>query len=381
MSRAIERFLSPAQQRATRRSGVKVGPRRSWSAGAEDARWPANAGRRGAGVAAGAVRAGAAALLLAGLASCGVEPVMPPVPTSPVSSPSSAVAPPLAPPAPPAPPPSAGTVGSVPPPPAPPAPPGIDPPPAPPAMGATPPAGASPPPAAPRPQRFIVLGDSIAACSNLGGKNAAACSPGLLYDYLKLTYAPTLTYENHAVGGAVSADVVHWQLPRIEAGPGHALVLVYVGGNDLARYLISLDVSAEQGFIDTLPKVLTVWELIIAALGDRSRFPDGYTLIMNNQYNPFDDCTAAPYFMSERKNQLLRVFNSSLEELAERKGALFADQHTPFLGHGHHHAVRACPHYSPESVPFMGDLIHPNGAGHHTLFQQWRALVDDLYAP
>ena len=65
----------------------------------------------------------------------------------------------------------------------------------------------------PRPARFIVLGDSIAACSNLGGKNDPDCSAGKLYDYLKVNYAPALTYENEAVGGAVSADVVHWQLP------------------------------------------------------------------------------------------------------------------------------------------------------------------------
>jgi lysophospholipase L1-like esterase len=248
---------------------------------------------------------------------------------------------------------------------------------------APPPPGAPAPrdQAAPRPERFVVLGDSIAACSNLGGKNGADCSPGLLYDYLKVTYAPDLVYENYAVGGAVSADVVHWQLPKIPEAPGHALVLVYVGGNDLARYLLSFDVAAERGFIETLPKVLTVWELIISSLNDSRRFPDGYTLIMNNQYNPFDDCTAAPYFMSERKNQLLRVFNDSLAELAERKEAVLVDQYTPYLGHGHHHAVRSCPHYRPDTVPYMGDLIHPNQAGHRSLFLQWQSAVDRLYAP
>jgi lysophospholipase L1-like esterase len=258
------------------------------------------------------------------------------------------------------------------------------PPPSPPAADTSPPTATPPippPPPEPRPARFIVLGDSIAACSNLGGKNDPDCSAGKLYDYLKVNYAPALTYENEAVGGAVSADVVHWQLPRVKAGPGHAFVLVYVGGNDLGRYLLSLDVSAEQGFIETLPKVLTVWELIVAALEDEDRFPDGYTLLMNNQYNPFDDCTAAPYFMSERKNHLVGVFNDALADFAERKDALLADQYTPFLGHGHHHAVRACPHYRPDLAPYMGDLIHPNPAGHELLFRQWQALVDGLYRP
>jgi lysophospholipase L1-like esterase len=241
--------------------------------------------------------------------------------------------------------------------------------------------GAPPTPAGrPRPARFIVLGDSIAACSNIGDENGPDCSLKKLYDHLKARYAPALSYENEAVGAAVTADVPAEQLAGIERRPGHALVLVYVGGNDLARYMFALDSVAEQGLAADLPKVLTAWNQIVTHFQDKARYPDGYTLIMNNQYNPFDDCTAAPYFLTAKKVQLLAMFNTALATLAREKGAQITDQYTPFLGHGHHYQVRSCPHFKADARPFMDDLIHPNAAGHDNLFQQWKAVIDRLYA-
>jgi hypothetical protein len=58
---------------------------------------------------------------------------------------------------------------------------------------------------------------------------------------------------------------------------------------------------------------------------------------------------------------------------------VLTDQHTPFLGTGHHYSVRTCPHYKDNLAPWMDDLIPPNAAGHENLFQQWKATVDRLY--
>ena len=231
----------------------------------------------------------------------------------------------------------------------------------------------------PRPGRFIVLGDSIAACSNIGNEDGPECSLKKLHDYLKSRHAPSVVYENEAVGAAVTGDVPAQQLGEIEDRPGHALVLVYVGGNDLAKYMFSLDAIAEQGLATDLPRVLAAWKEIFAHFEDRTRYPDGFTMIMNNQYNPFDDCTAPPYFLTAKKSQLLAMFNAALTRLAQEKGAQITDQYTPFLGHGHHYQVRTCPHFKADATPFMDDLIHPNAAGHENLFQQWKALVDRLY--
>jgi len=229
------------------------------------------------------------------------------------------------------------------------------------------------------PTRFIVLGDSIAACSNVGNENGANCSAKKLFDYVKASYAPALVYQNGAVGGAVTADVSDRQLQSVTPGPGHALVLIYIGGNNLAKYLFAGDAVAERGYMTDLPGIKANWEAIFGFFQDKTKFPDGSTVLMNNQYNPFDDCTAAPYFLSAKKNMLLDAFNKELATIASAKGAVLTDQHTPFLGHGHHYSVRTCPHYKDNQTPWMDDLIHPNAAGHENLFQQWKATVDRLY--
>jgi lysophospholipase L1-like esterase len=221
------------------------------------------------------------------------------------------------------------------------------------------------------PVRFIVLGDSIAACANVGNENGASCSAKKLFDHVKASYAPALVYQNVAVGGAVTEDVPARQLQTVTTGAGHALVLIYIGGNNLAKYLFSGDAVAERGYISDLPGVKASWEAIFAFFRDKTKFPDGATVLMNNQYNPFDGCTAAPYFLSAKKNMLLDAFNKELAAIASTKGASLTDQHTPFLGHGHHYSVTSCPHFKANLTPWMDDLIHPNAAGHENLFQQW----------
>ena len=238
---------------------------------------------------------------------------------------------------------------------------------------------ALPPGGTPRPARLVVLGDSITACSNLGSKQDPGCSPFKLFQYLKTTYAPTLEYENEAIGGAVTEDVPERELDAVMTGPGHVLALIFVGGNDLRRYLLSDDATAEMGFRTSLLEVKAAWARTFAFFADRAKFPDGVTVLMNNQYNPWDGCTAFPYFLSARKNQLLGAYNMELAAIAAANGAQLVDQHTPFLGHGHHYNVRSCPHYMAGATPFMGDLIHPNRAGHEHLFQQWKKVVDRLY--
>jgi lysophospholipase L1-like esterase len=230
-----------------------------------------------------------------------------------------------------------------------------------------------------RPARMIVLGDSIAACSNVGGAMGANCSLKKLYDHVKATYAPSLAYDNAAVGGAVTTDVPARQLGQVMTGSGPALVVIYVGGNDLAKYLFASDAAAANGLTTDLPKVLEAWEMIFAFFDDKAKFPDGYRLIMSNQYNPFDDCTAPPYNISSRKFELLQTFNGELAKLAQKHGAALTDQYTPFLGHGHHYNVMRCPHFLSGAMPWMADLIHPNPAGHEDLFQQWKKVVDGLY--
>jgi lysophospholipase L1-like esterase len=241
--------------------------------------------------------------------------------------------------------------------------------------------GGAPAGGTPKPARMIVLGDSITACANVGGTTGADCSIKKLFDYVKANYAPDMVYENGAAGGAVTADVSTKQMPTVKTGPGHALVVIFVGGNDLAKYIFTSDAAATSGLAADLPNVLSAWDQIFATFNDKAKFPDGITMVMNSQYTPFDECTAPPYNLSAKKNELLSSFNTALKDVAQKMGATITDQYTPFLGHGHHYMVATCPHYMAGAVGWMADLIHPNPAGHVDLFEQWKKVVDRLYKP
>ncbi len=231
------------------------------------------------------------------------------------------------------------------------------------------------------PTRYVVLGDSINACSTIGGKNDPRCSPKIHHDFLTGNYAPGIAYENYAIGGAVTDGVVNTQLGSVPTGqPGHVLVNIFIGGNDLQPYIFISDTAAQSRFDTDMPRLLGLWDEIFAFFDDASKFPDGVTMVMNTQYNPFDDCTAPPYNLSALKIELLGTYNSELRRLAsERENVVITDQHVSYLGHGHHFNVSTCPYYSDGADGWMGDLIHPNEAGHANLAKEWRETADLLY--
>jgi GDSL-like lipase/acylhydrolase family protein len=232
----------------------------------------------------------------------------------------------------------------------------------------------------PIPTRFVVLGDSITDCTVIGGPDSADCVSKKVFDYIKAEYAPEVTYLNVAVGGA-QTDGMAQQLQNVPGGPGHVLVMIYIGGNDLAPYIFQSDAAAQQAYEEILPGVVQDWVDMFTFFADTERFPDGYTVIMNNQYNPFDDCTAAPYYLSQTKTNLLHMFNVVLGDIANQyfQTTILIDQFTPFLGHGHHHADAECPYYMPNMEGFMADLIHANGPGNVLLAEQVYKGVDQLY--
>lgn len=243
--------------------------------------------------------------------------------------------------------------------------------------------GDAPPPrnCAPAPARLVVLGDSITACSVVGGPQNANCVSKKLADYVTTNYAAGLVYQNLAVGGAKLDDIAG-QLANIQAATGPALVYLYIGGNDLSPFIFQSDSAAMNAWTNTIsPKLDSVYAAVFAKLADTSLFPAGATLLMNTQYNPFDDCTASPYNLSQAKTDILHMFNDKLRSIAAAKGdaAIIVDQHGPYLGHGHHYNVAACPHYMAGSAPFMQDQIHANAAGNTQLAAIAGGGADRLY--
>lgn len=230
-----------------------------------------------------------------------------------------------------------------------------------------------------KPKRVVVLGDSITACSVIGGAQNADCVSKKVSDYVIANYGAT-TYQNLAVGGAKLSDIAA-QLNNIQPAPGPALVIIYIGGNDLSPFIFQSDAQAMAGYAPIEAMLTTVYDSVFAKLANTTTFPDGAVLLMNTQYNPFDDCTASPYNLSALKTGLLHKFNDKVVSIANAKGdaALVVNQHGPFLGHGHHYNVAMCPHYKAGSTGWMQDTIHANVAGNVGLTAVMNAGVDRLY--
>jgi lysophospholipase L1-like esterase len=232
------------------------------------------------------------------------------------------------------------------------------------------------------PTRLVVLGDSILACFGaVIGPDSDTCSAKIFHEHVSATVGP-VSYENLAVPGAVTHDVVTNQLDAIPVGmPGHVMLLIFIGGNDLSGYIISSDQDAIDGYAEKRPQLDADWAAIFEFLNDETNFPDGVTLVMNTQYNPFDDCTAPPYeVMSPVKTELINEYNDDLVAKAESQDGYIADQHAAYLGHGHHYATASCPSYVEGAEAWMFDQIHPNVAGHASLATVLAATADQIYA-
>lgn len=238
------------------------------------------------------------------------------------------------------------------------------------------------------PTRMMFFGDSLFACFGQDGKSEAeTCSARLSHEYLAETYAPGVTYENLAVSGAVTRDVVNQQLPGAPVGMrGHTLVVVWVGGNDISPLLLQSDAAAEAAYRDDLaPEFEMLWDNIEAWVDDPANFPDGATLVINTQFNPFDDCSADPFaFMSPLKTELLAEYNDTLRaRVAARPNTYLSDQYPVFLGHGHHFDTEACPNFDADAGYWMlggADLVHPNGLGHVSIAGTLNGALDGIYA-
>jgi lysophospholipase L1-like esterase len=240
---------------------------------------------------------------------------------------------------------------------------------------------ASPHSCPPAPTRVIVLGDSITNCTVIGGPNAADCVSKQFFDHVKQKWGPNAEYVNAAVGGALTAGVAQ-QMQGLKTGqPGAVLVMIYIGGNDLSPYIFQSDAAAMTAYDQIMPGIAANWAGIFAFFEDKTKFPDGATIVMNNQYNPFDDCTAPPYNLSPLKSGLLHMFNAVLQDFANQhfQNTVLVDQYTSYLGHGHHYNVMTCPHYMANATPYMKDLIHANADGNAHLSSRMNAVVDDLY--
>ena len=177
------------------------------------------------------------------------------------------------------------------------------------------------------------------------------------YELLNLTY-----------DGATTAGVLDHQLPRLNRDPD--LVTITMGGNDLmgaygdeaaARAVIRQVAERGDAVLGTLPGSARV---VVTTVYDPS---DGTGAVPGGALRPWP---GGPGMIAE--------LNAALTGLAARHGAVVADVHGHFLGHGSRTGDPGQPHPRPadRDLWFCG-VIEPNAWGAHEIRRVWWQAIED----
>ena len=218
---------------------------------------------------------------------------------------------------------------------------------------------------------YVALGDSISIDAYAGGPGRGAAS--LLFrnrneDFPEWTGRDIETRVRGArflplvSDGATSASVRYAQLPRLkEAGiVAPALVTLTMGGNDLLR-AFGNDAAAQA----VRQELRENGQVILAEIR-RIAGPNA-PLVIGTIYDPSDNTGSTErlgILPWPRALDWIAAFNETLRTLAREHGALVADLHGHFLGHG----LRAGDPAQPDARPPSRDLwycgvIEPNAWG------------------
>lgn len=145
---------------------------------------------------------------------------------------------------------------------------------------------------------------------------------------------PHLHFENHAVDGGTVGDVAARQIPAVERrAEAPALVTVTAGGNDLLNALFTVGTGPLLRW--AAGRVRKRYRSMVDAL--RERLPRAL-LVLTTTYDPTDGTGTLPG-VSEAFGSLpvqhLHAFNDEVRAAARAApGAVLADVHRHFLGHG-----------------------------------------------
>jgi lysophospholipase L1-like esterase len=220
---------------------------------------------------------------------------------------------------------------------------------------------------------YVALGDSMSIDAYAGGAGRGAAS--LLHRNRDADFPDWAGRDLHGLGyavrdltrdGATSADVLHTQLPLVTTPPD--LVTITMGGNDLMSAYG--DTAAAQATIASVADLAgQVLGRLRAVAG--SRVP----VVLTTVYDPSDGTGAVPGHGLPPWSDgpgLVRALNAALTQVAHRHGALVADVHARFLGHGAAVGDPGQPHSHPRDrrLWYCG-VIEPNAWGAHEIRCAW----------
>jgi lysophospholipase L1-like esterase len=226
---------------------------------------------------------------------------------------------------------------------------------------------------------YVALGDSMSIDAYAGGAGRGAA--GLLHRNRDDDFPDWAGRDLHTLGytlrnlsrdGASSADVLRNQLPLLTDRPD--LVTLTMGGNDLmAAYG---DTRTAQATITT---VADHAEQVLGRV--RSTARPGAPIVVTTVYDPSDGTGAVPAGTLPSWPDgpgLVRALNAALVAVVHRHGALVADVHARFHGHGTTVGDPGQPHPRPADrrLWYCG-VIEPNAWGAHEIRCTWWRALDE----
>jgi len=207
---------------------------------------------------------------------------------------------------------------------------------------------------------YYALGDSMSIDAYAGGPGQGAAS--LLAD--ELGYDLRML----AADGATSDGVVREQLRAVDSPPH--LITLTMGGNDLVEALFRDPATVERA----IERVAANADTVLGTL--RAKSTPTTPIVITTVYDPSDgtaDLSALGMPPWPAGLAVLDRLNATLRAAAQRHGALVADVHARFLGHG----LTAGDVTQPDARPEPRELwycgaIEPNAWGAMAIRDAWR---------
>lgn len=215
--------------------------------------------------------------------------------------------------------------------------------------------------------RYVALGDSMSIDDYAGGPGRGAAS--LLHRNLDTDFPDWAGRDLAAAGwhadvlardGAVTADILTRQLPHLNGVPD--LVTITMGGNDLlGAYGDDTAAAAVIG------RVAAQGEAVLRKL------PRTCRIVVTTVYDPSDGTgTASGITPWPLAPHWIAALTTVLAGLADRHGAILADVHAAFTGHGvtAGDPSRSDPRPAGRGLWFCR-VIEPNAWGAHAIRATW----------
>ena len=217
---------------------------------------------------------------------------------------------------------------------------------------------------------YVALGDSISIDEYAGGRGRGGASllarnrdrdfPEWRHRDLATT-RPELGFALLATDGATTSSVLDGQLPRLESsGAVPRLVTLTVGGND---------VLAAYGDTRRALEIVGVVRARVGRALERlhALVPAGDPIVVGTVYDPSDGTAEAwrvglpPW---PDVVEVLAELNGALRAVAAEQGAIVADIHGRFLGHGLQAGNPGQPRARPRNrALWYCNIIEPNAWG------------------